>query len=133
MPILQPFLAIFPPTVSLSFTKMRFSSHFEVLNCVSLDWFKSYDLRCSLRPCASSANSQKIATNKWQFYDHIWPFFCQLHVTLFRGFTLLLIIYQWFSSCFFTNTNFVAKIPMKWKLIFYHVDFLQTGHCNIAH
>ena len=39
------------------------------------DWFKSYGLRCSLNLRASLVNSQKIATDKWQFYDHIWPFF----------------------------------------------------------
>ena len=45
---------------------------------LNLDWFKSYGLRCSLRLHASSANSQRIATDKWPFYDHIWPSFCQL-------------------------------------------------------
>ena len=29
------------------------------LTGLNLDWFKSYGLRCSLRPCACSANSQK--------------------------------------------------------------------------
>ena len=49
---------------------------------LNLDWFKSYGLRCNLRLCALLANSQKIATDKWPFYDHIWPFFCQLYVYL---------------------------------------------------
>ena len=56
-----------------------------ILKCLTglnLDWFKSYGLRCILRPRASSANSQKIATDKWSFYDHMWSFFCQLHVYL---------------------------------------------------
>ena len=38
-----------------------------ILRCLTglnLDWVKSYGIRCSLRPCASSANSQKIATDK---------------------------------------------------------------------
>ena len=49
-----------------------------ILRCLTglnLDWFKSYGLRCSLRLRASSANSQKIATAMWPFYNHIRPFF----------------------------------------------------------
>ena len=42
---------------------------------LNLDWVKRYGLRCRLRPRASSANSQKIATDKWSFLDHIWTFF----------------------------------------------------------
>ena len=56
-----------------------------ILRCLTglnLNWFKSYGLRCNLRPKASSANSQKIATDKRPFYDHIWPLFCQPHVYL---------------------------------------------------
>ena len=51
-----------------------------ILRCLTdlnLNWFKSYGLRCNLRPRASSVNSQKITTDKWPFYDQIWPFFCQ--------------------------------------------------------
>ena len=53
-----------------------------ILRCLmglNFNWFKSYGLRCSLRPRTSSVNSQKIVTDKWLFYDHIWSFFCQLH------------------------------------------------------
>ena len=53
-----------------------------ILRCwmgLNFNWFKSYGLRCNLRPKASSASSQKIATDKRPFYDHIWPFFCQPH------------------------------------------------------
>ena len=46
---------------------------------LNLNWFKSYGLKCNLRPKASSANSQKRATDKRPFYDHIWSFFCQPH------------------------------------------------------
>jgi hypothetical protein len=56
-----------------------------ILRCLmglSLDWFKSYGLRCRWRPHACLANFQKIATDKWPFYYHIWPFFCQLYVYL---------------------------------------------------
>ena len=53
-----------------------------ILRCLTglnINWFKNYGLRCNLRPRASSVNSQKIATDKWPFYDQIWPFFCQPH------------------------------------------------------
>ena len=56
-----------------------------ILRCLTglnLDWVKIYGLRCNFRPYASSANSQKIATDKWPFLDHIWPFFGHLHVCL---------------------------------------------------
>ena len=49
-----------------------------ILRCLTglhLDWFIHYGLRCKWRPCTCLANSQKIATDKWPFYDHIWPFF----------------------------------------------------------
>ena len=46
------------------------------------NWFKSYDLKRSLRPYTTFANSQKIATDKWPFYDNFWPFFHQLYVHL---------------------------------------------------
>ena len=42
---------------------------------LNLDWFKSYGFRCILRLGASSANSQKVATDKWSFYNHMWSFF----------------------------------------------------------
>ena len=35
---------------------------------------------CYRNQCASSVNSQKIETDR--FYDHIWPFLCQLSVNL---------------------------------------------------
>ena len=44
------------------------------LTGLNLNWFISYSLRCSRRPCVSSVNFWKIATDKWSFYDHIWPF-----------------------------------------------------------
>ena len=48
-----------------------------ILRCLTglnLNWFNSYGLRCSWRPCASSVNFKKIATGKWPFYDQIWSF-----------------------------------------------------------
>ena len=52
------------------------------LNC---NWFKSYGLRCSRRPRASSVNFWKVASDKWPFYDHIWPLFWKLHDYLWQN------------------------------------------------
>ena len=46
-----------------------------ILKCLTglnPNWYKSYDHK-------SLANSPKLETNKWPFYDHFWPFFCQLY------------------------------------------------------
>ena len=51
---------------------------------LNLDWVKSYGLRCSLRLRASSANSQKIATDRWSFLDHIWPFFANYMFVFYK-------------------------------------------------
>ena len=53
-----------------------------ILRCLTglnITWFKNYGLRCKWRPWACLANFQNIATDKWTFYYHIWPFFCQLY------------------------------------------------------
>ena len=66
-----------------------------ILSCLTglnLDLVKSYGLRCNLRPRASSVNSQKIATDKQSFLDHIWPFFANymfiFHKTEIQAVTL---------------------------------------------
>ena len=41
---------------------------------VNLNWFRSYGLRCSERPCECLVNSKNVATDKWPFYDHVSPF-----------------------------------------------------------
>ena len=49
-----------------------------ILRCwtgLYLDSFTSYGLRCNLRLSASSANSRKIATDRWPCNEHTWPFF----------------------------------------------------------
>ena len=49
-----------------------------ILRCLTglnHSWFKSYGFRCSRRPRASSVNFWNLASDKWPFYDHIWPFF----------------------------------------------------------
>ena len=54
------------------------------LTDLNLDWVKSYGLRCSLRPRESSANTQKIATDRWLFLDHIWPFFANYILVFYK-------------------------------------------------
>ena len=47
-----------------------------ILRCLmtlNFIWFKTYGPRCSLRPRMSLVNSQKLATDKWPFYNHIGP------------------------------------------------------------
>ena len=76
MAFLRPFLAIFFANCMVIFHKTEVQT--VILRCLTglhLDWFKQYGLRCRWRPCTCLANSQKIATDKWPFYDHIWPFF----------------------------------------------------------
>ena len=34
--------------------------------------------------CTCLANSQKIATDKRPFYNHSWPFFCQLYFIFYK-------------------------------------------------
>ena len=52
--------------------------------CVNLNWFKSYGLRCSKRPRKCSVNSKNVATDKWLFYDHVWPFFTKDMVIFYK-------------------------------------------------
>ena len=62
-----------------------------ILSCLTglnHNWFKSYGLRFSRRPRASSGNFWKIASDKWPFYDHIWPFFWKLHDYLWQNWDL---------------------------------------------
>jgi hypothetical protein len=99
--VYHPFMKVYSESKQMTITNAHFmtiSGHFStncififhknevqtvILRCLmglSLDWFKSYGLRCRWRPHACLANFQKIATDKWPFYYHIWPFFCQLYV-----------------------------------------------------
>ena len=58
-----------------------------ILRCLTglnLNWFKSYGLRCSERPCECSVNLKNVATDKWPFYDHVWPFFAKYMVNFHK-------------------------------------------------
>ena len=103
--------------------------HFEVLYG-STSWLvQTYGFSCRGRPCTCLANSQKIATDKWPFYDHIWPFFANyifiFHKTEVRTIILKCITSlnpNWFKS-YDTKTQkckkrkwvFLYKIAKNWK------------------
>ena len=78
------------------------------LTGLNLDWFKSYSLRCSLRPCASSANSQKIATDKWPFYNHIWQFFAN-YMCIFHKTEIQTVILRCLTSLNLIGTKVVKQ------------------------
>ena len=61
------------------------------------DRFKSYDLRCNLKLRASSVNSQKIATDNWKIYDHIWPFFAN-YMFIFHKLEVQMVILRCWTS-----------------------------------
>ena len=103
-----------------------------ILRCwtsLNFDWFKSYGLRCRLRLRASSANSQKIATAKWQCNDHAWSFFAnymfifhktEIQTVILRCLTSLnLNCYQSYDtrhkSAKNANACFCTKLQNKYK------------------
>ena len=86
----------------------------DILRCwtgLNLDWFKSYGLRCSLRPHASSANSQKIATDKWPCNDHTWPFFAN-YMFIFHKTEIQTVILRCLTSL---NLNWYKNYDTKRK------------------
>ena len=93
MTVVGPFLAIFLPYVCLSFTFIL-----KCLTGLNIDWFKSYGLRCILRPHASSANSQKTATDKWSFFPQLNVFFhkTEIQTVISRRWTSLNL--NWYKS-----------------------------------
>ena len=53
-----------------------------ILRCLTglnIDGLKNYGPRCKWRHRACLASFQNIATDKWTFYYHIWPFFSQVY------------------------------------------------------
>ena len=97
-----------------------------ILSCLTglnLNWFKSYGLRCSLRPKANSANSQKIATDKRPFYDHICPFFAN-HIFIFHKTEIQTVILRCLISL---NLNWYKSYDTKRKYFhfFFFCDLVQ--------
>ena len=108
-----------------------------ILRCrmgLNLDWFKSYGLRCGLRLRASTANSQKLATDKWPCNNHTWPFFAnymlifhktEIQTVILRCLTNLNI--NWFKSYYTKRQNaknanvlFCSKSQQKWQWKYLH-------------
>ena len=85
-----------------------------ILRCsmgLNLDWFKIYGLWCKWRPCACLANFQKIATDKWSFYYHIWPFFANC-VLIFHK-TEIQTVILWYLTIL--NLNWYNSYDTKHK------------------
>ena len=75
------------------------------------DWFNSYGLRCNLKLRASSVNSQKIATDKWKIYEHIWPFLAN-YMLIFHKIEIQTVILTYLSSL---NLNWYKSYDTKRK------------------
>ena len=70
MAILPPFLAIFLPTLRLPFITEVQTVILKCLTSLNLNWFKSYDTKCNYFRFRTWLTHEKIATDKWLFYDH---------------------------------------------------------------
>ena len=75
------------------------------------DWFNSYGLRCNLKLRASLVNSQKLATDKWKIYDHIWPFFAN-YMFIFHKIEIQTVILRCLTSL---NLNWYKSYDTKRK------------------
>ena len=64
---------------------------------LNFNWFKNYGLKCSLRLRTTLANSQKIATDKWPFYDHFWLFFA-IYMFIFHKTEIKTVILSYLPS-----------------------------------
>jgi hypothetical protein len=78
---------------------------------VYLNWFKSYGLRCSERPCECSVNSKNVETDKWPFYDHVWPIFVK-YMVIFHKTEIQTVILRCLTSL---NLNWFQRYDEKRK------------------
>ena len=81
--ILQHFLVIFWQTTLVSFTKLRFLWTFWGAKRVLILIGSKLQDKTKLFFVSVFFNfvrkkKRKFLTHKWSFYDHFWPFFCQL-------------------------------------------------------
>ena len=83
------------------------------LMCVNLNWFKSYGLRCSKRPCKCSVNSKNLATDKWPLYDHVWPFVAK-DMVIFHKTEIQTVILRCLTSL---NLNWFQRYDKKCKKV----------------
>ena len=98
MAILRPFLAIFCQMYVCIFHKTEvYMMNLRCLMGVNINLFKIYGLRCSERPCECSVNSKNVATDKWPFYDHVWPFFAK-YMVIFHKTEIQTVILRCFMS-----------------------------------
>ena len=83
MAAVGPFLVIILPTVLLSFTKLRFRwSFWCALQVKILISSKVMTQNVPWGWARSWLNQRliiKFTSDKWPFYDHFWPFLCQLY------------------------------------------------------
>ena len=78
---------------------------------VNLNWSKIYGLRCSERPFECLVNSKNVATDKWPFYDHVWPFFAK-YMVIFHKTEIQTVILRCLTSL---NLNWFQRYDEKHK------------------
>ena len=78
MAVLWPFIPFFRQLCFHQSQNWGSDGHFECLTSLNLNWFKSYDTKCKCFHFQTWLTHEKIATDKWPFYDHFWPYFRKL-------------------------------------------------------
>ena len=66
---------------------------------------------CSKKPCECLVNSNNVATDKWPFYDHVWPFFSK-YMVIFHKTEIQTVILRFLMSL---NLNWYKSYDSKWK------------------
>ena len=96
-----------------------------ILRCLmglNLDWVKGYGLKCSLGHRASSASSQKIATDKKPFLDQIWPCLAN-YMFIFHKTEIRTVILRCWTSL---NLNWYKGYDKK------HINVKNKNDANIC-
>ena len=79
-----------------------------ILRCLmglNLDWVKSYGLKCSLRHRASSASTQKIATDKQPFFANYMFIFHKTEIQTVILRCLMSLDLNWYKSYYKKHKN----------------------------
>ena len=101
---------------------------------INLNWFKSSGLRCSERLCKCSVNSKNVATDKWPFYDHVWPFFAK-YMVIFHKTEIQTVILRFLTSL---NLNWFQRYDekrnkaKKTQIFIFLMYVVGTGNGNIC-
>ena len=111
MTFVRPFLPFFCHMCGNLYKIAVLTVNMRCLMGLNLDWVKSYGLKCSLRHRASSVNSQKIATDKQPFFDHIWAFFAT-YMFIFHKTEMKTVILRCLTSL---NHNWYNRYDTKRK------------------